>query len=81
MPVDFLSDEQVARYRRFRPDVSVAELEAQPAFGCQGQHVGGGEGFTGAVDVEVPSRCLERSASSAHVGAERQRDEDHQQRG
>jgi hypothetical protein len=27
MPVDFLSDEQVARYRRFRPEVSVAELE------------------------------------------------------
>jgi Domain of unknown function (DUF4158) len=25
--VDFLSDEQVARYRRFRPEVSVAELE------------------------------------------------------
>ncbi|WP_344948297.1 Tn3 family transposase [Sphaerisporangium flaviroseum] len=27
MPVDFLSDEQVARYRQFRPEVSVAELE------------------------------------------------------
>ncbi|WP_271217556.1 DUF4158 domain-containing protein [Streptosporangium carneum] len=27
MPVDFLSDEQVARYRRFQPEVSVAELE------------------------------------------------------
>jgi hypothetical protein len=27
MPVDFLSDEQVARYRRFRPEMSVAELE------------------------------------------------------
>ncbi|WP_147268872.1 DUF4158 domain-containing protein [Sphaerisporangium album] len=27
MPVDFLSDEQVARYLRFRPEVSVAELE------------------------------------------------------
>lgn len=27
MPVDFLSDEQVARYRRFRGEVSTAELE------------------------------------------------------
>jgi hypothetical protein len=27
MPVDFLSDEQVARYRRFREEVTVAELE------------------------------------------------------
>ncbi|MFI6792024.1 hypothetical protein ACIBG4_32315 [Nonomuraea sp. NPDC050383] len=27
MPVDFLSDEQVARYRRLWPEVSVAELE------------------------------------------------------
>ncbi|MFG6201006.1 DUF4158 domain-containing protein [Nonomuraea sp. JJY05] len=27
MPVDFLSDEKVARYRRFRPEVSMAELE------------------------------------------------------
>ncbi|GAA2788985.1 DUF4158 domain-containing protein [Nonomuraea dietziae] len=27
MPVDFLSDEQVARYRRFRLEVSVADLE------------------------------------------------------
>ncbi|WP_084262312.1 DUF4158 domain-containing protein [Actinomadura formosensis] len=27
MPVDFLSDEQVARYRRFRDEVTVGELE------------------------------------------------------
>jgi TnpA family transposase len=27
MPVDFLSDEQVSRYRRFRDEVTVAELE------------------------------------------------------
>lgn len=27
MPVDFLSEEQVARYRRFRGEVTVAELE------------------------------------------------------
>ncbi|MDL4776778.1 MULTISPECIES: hypothetical protein [Thermomonosporaceae] len=27
MPVDFLSHEQVARYRRFRDEVTVGELE------------------------------------------------------
>jgi hypothetical protein len=27
MLVDFLSDQHVARYRQFRPEVSVAELE------------------------------------------------------